>query len=140
MSSIAELKAQLALLQSMIAESEDDVAIAVYTTKIASIKCAVAKRVLNSPTEIAPTVMPETSLSKEKQVQLAHAKVPQKPMFSGTCQNEVPTVISLPQTSAEVNLNNQVISPAKGKLSPPAYHFNTIFLIIKQLNACIYYI
>ena len=138
MSSIADLKAQLALLQSLIEESDDDAAIAIYTTKIASIKCAIAELVSNSPMEIAPKAVPQTPLLKEKQVQLAKAKEPEKPMFPGTSQNEVPTVISLPQTSAKVNLNNdEVISPAKGKLSPSACHFNTIFLIVKQLNACI---
>ena len=116
MSSIAELKVQLAVLQSMIAESEDDVATAVYTTKIASIKVAVAELVLNSPMEITPTVVPQTPVSEGKKSQLARAKEPEKTMLSGTSPNEVTTVISLLQTSAKVNPNNdEVISPAKGK-------------------------
>ena len=115
MSSIAELNAQLALLQSMIAESEDDVAKAVYTTKIASITFAVEELILNSPKEIAPTAVPQTPVSEEKTVQLARAKEPEKPMFSGSSPNEVTTVISLLQTSAKVNLNNdEVISSTKG--------------------------
>ena len=69
MSSIAELKGQLALLQSMIAESEDDVAIAVYTTKITSIEFAIEELVLNSPLEIAPTGVPQTPVSEQKQGQ-----------------------------------------------------------------------
>ena len=127
MSSIAELKSQLALLQSMIAESEDDAVIAIYTTKIASIKFAVAELFLNSPMEIAPTAVQQTPVSEQKQVQLAKAKEPEKPMFSGTSQNEVTTVISLLQTSAKVNLNNdEVICSAKGKLSLPTNHLVTI--------------
>ena len=118
MSSIDGLKSQLALLQSMIAESEDDAAIAIYTTKIASMKCAVAELVLNSPREIAPTAVPQNPLSEENQVQLGKANEAKKPMSPGTSQNEDTLVISLLQTSAKVNLNNdEVISPVKGKLS-----------------------
>ena len=71
MSSIADLNVQLAHLQSMVAESEDDAEIAIYTTKIASIKIAVAELVANSTLEIAPTAVPRTPLLDEKQVQLA---------------------------------------------------------------------
>ena len=128
MSSILELKAQLAVLQSMILESaEDDVAIAVYTTKITSIEFAIEELVLNSPLKIAPTGVPQTPVSEQKQVQLAKAKEPEKPMFSGTRPNEVTTGISVLRTSEKVNLNNdEVNSPAKGKLSLPTNHFVTI--------------
>ena len=114
MSSILELKAQLAVLQSMKAESEDDAAIAAFTTRIASIEVAVAELVSNLPMEIAPTTVSQNSLSEEKQIHLARVKEPEKPMFSGT---SLLTVMSLLQTSAKINVkNDEIIFPAKGKL------------------------
>ena len=83
--------------------------------------------------EIARTEVPQTPLFDEKHVSLASTRETEEPMFSCTRQNEVTTGISLLQTSAKENLNNdEVISPARGKLYSPAYHFVTISLTDKH--------